>query len=1113
MKKTMLFLFIFLIPALVFSQTFPVSHNIQVQVLNSDFTTPDPADLTIEATILDGSNNWAVSEARFIDSGGNFYQVVAPGNGLLNVEVGNFHSFSWSVGDSIRLALNNTTTNEGTSITYVLNNANPQVVGEAVVLGPIGDAVLSLKCLLQGNLTDDLTVELRTERLGAAAYTYTVSPFADGTASKVVVPGHYYVMVDHPNHLSVVTAQSYTFNFSQTVTVDFTQSGTVYNCGESALILNPNTANWELRAGDISADDNMINATDYTLFDTSYGTITNDGAFNVYSDLNSDQVIDNSDFNIFAQNFGLSSCLIGGGLRAVTNLRTPDSQKLGTDPFTDTARNPKQIVLGGRLAEISDHTGKEITSMRSSTALTYSLLSDQTEAIQTLPLVVDAWITPDGAPDNIIGLDAWLEYDPAIFEVTTLIDNLSGLSWGIDLMDTSTPGVIKYSKGITLPGSTGWTLSEATSPFTVEFTVKSDAALGSTSISFHSVFSGANNNEFYEYTINPTPLSLDVIPCTAAQVGFSPAAIGDVLNFNQTGADTIVIANNGCQTLSVSNVELSYQGVDDGWMSVEFTPFDVLMNETTDLITTYNTATLTCGTYLGMVVIENNSGGETTQDVVQVSLEVTNPPIVAVEPTQIDFQVLTNESAQDMFFVDNLGCELLTVSDISIEYSSESTGWLSLDYNFQTIAHEANSPVTVLADANALPTGSHTATITVTSDDSEGNTTTVVNVTLIVFTGPNFDKDVMSGWNMVGLPLQVFDNHYLSVFPNANPNTLNLFDGTYVLEEYMDFGIGYWLKFPAAETVTISGIPQNTVTTFLNEGWNLIAGPSCNVPLSNVDDPNNIIVPNTLNEFTGVYELSDTIMQGTGYWLKAYAPGGEITATCGTRATALTNNDNDQLLDLNNLPVLMVEDANGFHQALYYGAGAVDSRLRESYSLPPIAPNAVFDVRYDDHYYLTPANQAVIDLNSFTPPLTITPYNVPMEEHHEFVLSIGDDDTRTLTDGEPIQLTDASLRQVTLSQQLILPQVYDLSQNYPNPFNPLTEISYALPLASNVELRVYNVAGQRVKTLVNKKQEPGYYTITWDSTNDNGREVSSGTYFYRMKSGEFEGVRKMLLLK
>jgi len=94
-----------------------------------------------------------------------------------------------------------------------------------------------------------------------------------------------------------------------------------------------------------------------------------------------------------------------------------------------------------------------------------------------------------------------------------------------------------------------------------------------------------------------------------------------------------------------------------------------------------------------------------------------------------------------------------------------------------------------------------------------------------------------------------------------------------------------------------------------------------------------------------------------------------------------------------------------------------------------------------------------------------------------------------------------------------LPDVFALHNNYPNPFNPVTNILYDIPEVSDVTLEIYNLMGQRVRTLVQGSHEPGRYQITWNATNDYGNPLSSGMYLYRIHAGDFVSVKKLILMK
>jgi hypothetical protein len=94
-----------------------------------------------------------------------------------------------------------------------------------------------------------------------------------------------------------------------------------------------------------------------------------------------------------------------------------------------------------------------------------------------------------------------------------------------------------------------------------------------------------------------------------------------------------------------------------------------------------------------------------------------------------------------------------------------------------------------------------------------------------------------------------------------------------------------------------------------------------------------------------------------------------------------------------------------------------------------------------------------------------------------------------------------------------LPTQFLLEQNYPNPFNPSTKIKYAIVENTHVSIVIYNMLGQAVRTLVDARQAPNFYEVEWDGRSDAGQVLSSGVYFYRLKSGNEVRVRKMLLIR
>ncbi len=89
-----------------------------------------------------------------------------------------------------------------------------------------------------------------------------------------------------------------------------------------------------------------------------------------------------------------------------------------------------------------------------------------------------------------------------------------------------------------------------------------------------------------------------------------------------------------------------------------------------------------------------------------------------------------------------------------------------------------------------------------------------------------------------------------------------------------------------------------------------------------------------------------------------------------------------------------------------------------------------------------------------------------------------------------------------------IPVDYSIEQNYPNPFNASTSIHYNLPRASHVTIDIYDLLGRKVETLLNEMQSAGHYRVVW-----NARNKPSGTYFYRIQTGDYIEMKKMVLLK
>ncbi len=120
------------------------------------------------------------------------------------------------------------------------------------------------------------------------------------------------------------------------------------------------------------------------------------------------------------------------------------------------------------------------------------------------------------------------------------------------------------------------------------------------------------------------------------------------------------------------------------------------------------------------------------------------------------------------------------------------------------------------------------------------------------------------------------------------------------------------------------------------------------------------------------------------------------------------------------------------------------------------------------------------------------------------------------TSVQSLAYRNSNITFVTVEENI--PEAYSLKQNYPNPFNPTTRIEFSLPVASAVELSVFNILGQQVAKLINEERSAGNHSIIWNANDSNGMKLSSGIYFYKLKASgtdgnEFQQIRKMVLLK
>jgi len=365
--------------------------------------------------------------------------------------------------------------------------------------------------------------------------------------------------------------------------------------------------------------------------------------------------------------------------------------------------------------------------------------------------------------------------------------------------------------------------------------------------------------------------------------------------------------------------------------------------------------------------------------------------------------------------------------------------------------------------------------------------------------------EYLEGWNIVGLPLYVEDASYGTLFSDAVNGTLYGYEGSYYGSDVLEAGNGYWLVFTNDGSADISGEAITSLTISLSEGWNLIAGISSPVAVESISDPGSIIVSGTIYGYGGSYYNAEAIEPGKGYWLNSFADGEIILSS-----TAFAVKTVEQVNHLEGSNTL--ELSNGTHSStLYFGKDVADEH-KNSYSLPPTFPQMAFDARFTDNMkYIQDAGEiSVINTNSR---LTLN-YSVNLDpgEHLKWVFMTNSGKEHILNGTGEITLPPET-KGMSLEKRAIFPDVYALYQNYPNPFNPVTKITYQLPEESYVAVTIYNLAGQKVTTLVDGRRSAGFHAVDWYGENSKGESVASGLYFFRIEAENFSKTLKMLLLK
>jgi len=348
--------------------------------------------------------------------------------------------------------------------------------------------------------------------------------------------------------------------------------------------------------------------------------------------------------------------------------------------------------------------------------------------------------------------------------------------------------------------------------------------------------------------------------------------------------------------------------------------------------------------------------------------------------------------------------------------------------------------------------------------------------------------DYSESWNMLSLAVGTDANAPNDVFGE----TVGVYGYPYSDPvEGIENGQGYWVRYESGGTSLQTGAPIEALTVSVSEGWNMLGSIS---EAASIGDPEEIVV----SLYGYPYSVPvDAIEPGKGYWVRATSAG-SITFTPGGGDLSRTRE-----IDANSLTI------NGMK--LHFGV-EVTEEMAWSYGLPPKPPAGSFDVRFSGDTKIAESSGAIEVMNN-TNELEVN-YSIIYDAgaHMLWALTTATGEEFIL-DGMGSILLPGNVEGLSLSKVPEVPANFALTQNFPNPFNPVTNISFQLPVTSNVTVSVYNMMGQKVVELVQGSVDAGYHSVMWDSRDLHGEAVSSGVYLYTITAGDYQAVKKMVLMK
>lgn len=634
-------------------------------------------------------------------------------------------------------------------------------------------------------------------------------------------------------------------------------------------------------------------------------------------------------------------------------------------------------------------------------------------------------------------------------------------------------------------------------------------------------------------------------------------AFGNVKT-NATKSLAVTIQNTGDLPLSITNMAV----VGTGYTYEEGTTTAIL-NTNDTIVRHIKLAPNAAGLFNGTFTITSNDPNNSPLEITLTGNGVLAVPGLTFYTDSLGFgSVIVGNTGQGSLWIGNKGGDGVSLTISSVTFSG--TGASAFSYNGTTpLSIPAGDSLELNFRFTPSALGYFGATISVASDDPDSPKSIPIGGSGTTSTN---DKIFAAGWNLMSIPLNPTSNLASEILGDDITNYFlyKYSAGAYQNSSTIDLAHGYWLGIEQAETVDVTGTPVIVDhTRSLAQSWNLIASPftggspKANLRITRNDSTWTIdqaVVANLVQ--TGIFKYNNTVSPGyalvttldawNGHWFLTIEAGLSLKYLFEAPQDLLTPKETPEIeVTPSNWFVNILSEVNGIKDNfLTFGTNAeatdgFDNRFDNV--KPPISPasTAIESYFFQPNWLSLASKYAsniqaplqnsvnkswsfkVMSKSAGTYKLSWSDIiaQIPQEirDNYSFILKgpgiANGINMLTQTAYEFSASAGATYSFVINSSPVgiddeVLNLDFKLGQNYPNPFNPSTTISFSIKEAGQVTLKVYDILGNEVSTLINEVKQPGRYDVRFEAAS-----LPSGTYFYKLVQGKNSEIKKLMLLK